>query len=65
MIAAMQQNLEAAGIKHKVGTLVAESGYLSDDNLLTADDDILRASYRGGQRPRPTHQPEGTEGPHP
>lgn len=39
MIATMQQNLEAAGVKQKVGTLVADSGYLSDDNLLAADDD--------------------------
>jgi hypothetical protein len=39
MIAAMQQNLEAAGIHQKVGTLVADSGYLSDDNLLAEDDD--------------------------
>jgi hypothetical protein len=35
----MQENLEAAGIEQKVDTLVADSGYLSDDNLLAADDD--------------------------
>ncbi|MQB02328.1 MAG: transposase [Actinobacteria bacterium] len=39
MIDAMNQNLEAADVKQKVGTLVADSGYLSDDNLLAANDD--------------------------
>lgn len=33
MIDAMNENLEAAGVGQKVGTLVADSGYLSDDNL--------------------------------
>jgi transposase len=39
MIDAMNHNLEAAGVEQKVGTLVADSGYLSDANLLAADHD--------------------------
>jgi transposase len=39
MMDAMHQNLQAAGVEQKVGTLVADSGYLSDDNLLAAADD--------------------------
>lgn len=39
MIDAMNRNLQDVGVTQKVGTLVADSGYLSDDNLLAADDD--------------------------
>lgn len=38
MIDAMQENLEAAGVERKVDTLVADSGYLSDENLLVTDE---------------------------
>ncbi len=62
MIAAMQQNLEAAGVKQKVGTLVADSGYLSDDNLLAADDgtpDLLIAAANDRDQRTDKKSPRG------
>ncbi|MBW3591781.1 MAG: transposase, partial [Actinobacteria bacterium] len=39
MIEAMNQNLQDIGVTQKVGTLVADSGYLSDANLLNSNED--------------------------
>lgn len=65
MIDALNHNLQDVGVTQKVCTLVADSGYLSDDNLLAADDDTPGPAHRRSQRPRPTHGQESSERAHP
>jgi hypothetical protein len=65
MIDAMQQNLEAAEVKQKVGTLRRRLRLSQRRQSAGRGGRHPGSAHRGSQRPRPAHREEGSEGAHP
>jgi hypothetical protein len=61
---ACREQLTEAGIRPELRTVLADSGYVSEENFARAGQDQLRRARAAGQRPRPAGRAPCQKGQH-